>query len=90
MPVSQSPELMQRLIESFGNEKWEYSQFYVDYEGCFPMELKSKNGRRRIEYEIYEGERGRKRVEVWLWNGNNLAFRFEQESRGGLLKSKIG
>ncbi|HKC05098.1 MAG TPA: hypothetical protein VKC54_04490, partial [Patescibacteria group bacterium] len=42
---------MRNLMESFGNEKWKYSQFWANQEGEFVMMLVSPGGRRRIEYQ---------------------------------------
>lgn len=70
-----SPELMKKLIESFGNDGWKYEQYYANNEGYFIMEMKSKSGKKRIEYEDYYG----KRVEIRFWDGYRCAFHFEQQ-----------
>jgi hypothetical protein len=67
--------LMQRLVWSFGDNKWEYGQYYVNDKDHFVMELKSPKGRKRIGYECFD----KKRVEVRFWDGDRLGFHFEQQ-----------
>lgn len=50
---STSPELMGKLIESFGNEKWKYLGGWINREGQFRMYMASKLGHKIIEYQDF-------------------------------------
>ncbi|HJY98225.1 MAG TPA: hypothetical protein VJ227_00750 [Patescibacteria group bacterium] len=73
--TSTSPELVRRLLESFGKNNWEFTQHYINYGGYFMMELKSKSGKKRIEYEDYY----QRRTEITLWDGYRGILVFEQQ-----------
>lgn len=73
-----SPELMERLIRSFGNEKWETSQYFVNNVGVFIMWMQSPAKTKMIEYLDYHADPGNNYIEVNFWDRDKLGFGFRQ------------
>lgn len=75
---STNPELMKRLIRSFGENNWEYDQVWANMDGEFEMILKSPTGKKWIEYiDRGKGITG-STVEMHFWDGDKLIFNLRQ------------
>lgn len=72
------PELMQKLMESFDKNNWQFRQYDVDSENLFVMEFVNPSAKRKFIYYDYKGDPGVNHIEIEFWNQDKLGFVFKQ------------
>lgn len=83
---------MRKLLGSFGNERWKYSQFWADREGEFLMVMESPSSKKWIEYKDNGSGPEGSNVTVNFWDEDRFIFSFRQDvgrGRRGKIENHI-